>query len=512
MPTVPSEPEKYSIDEMMDRLKNVPSENPEDGEMVTRSDGSQAIRVRKRKRRSTQPHKEQAQQTRRTHVMQVSAALVCVFLAALTIGGAIIYANSGPFRENLVRKIALASGASIELEQFRMNPKTANAGKLTLEWPGGNVLKSLTLHGITAEISPSSFLGKSMNGEEITVADGTLVLQIPKPGQALRSSAEPAGDLPVQFNRYHIPRFDLTLGEPASAAIKLTKSEASLYPENKSGRVQMRLNQGNLAITGWPKLRLDRALIEFRGNQTDIIVLRFFHETDDRGVFEISGTVSPYKPDHLSTLAVQLEAFELSGITGPSLGRLFSGRVDSLPVAESNYFSFLPSANPTPTLDVSFRTPPGSSIEVQGFPFLFALAQTLDDEWFERPVFAADAGGVLHREAGTVTLGGLNFESKGRMALRGGISMASNQTLSGNLQLGIAEAMIVSAKNPRLKSMFAGLPNEGFHWITLKIGGTATSPTDNFGELFSATAAAPRNPPAPAENKGSTFEELTRPK
>lgn len=512
MSAAPSEPEKYSIDEMMDRLKNVSSENPEDGELVTRPDGSQAIRVRKRKRRSTQPHKEQAQQTRRARIVQVSAALVLVFLAALTIGGAIIYANSGPFREDLVRKIALASGASIELEQFRMNPKTANAEKLTLEWPDGNVLKSLSLRGITAEISPSSFLGKSMNGEEITAADGTLVLQIPKPGQAPRRSAEQAGTLPVQFNRYHIPRFDLTLGEPAAAAIKLSKSEGSLYPSGINGRVQLRLNQGDLSVTGWPKLRLDRALIEFRGDETDIIGLRVFHETDTRGVFELSGTVSPYKPDHLSTLAVQLAAFELSGVTGPSLGRLFSGRIDSLPVATSNYLSFLPSANPTPTLDIAFRTTPASSIELQGFPFLFALAQTLDDEWFEHPVFAADAGGVLHREAGAVTLRNLNFESKGRMALRGGISMAPDQSLSGSLEVGIAEAMIATAKSPRLKSMFAGLPKEGYRWITLKIGGPAAAPTDNFKDLFSAAAAAHRDQPAPAENEGSTFEELTRPK
>ena len=86
MSAAPSEPEKYSIDEMMDRLKAVPSENPDEGELVTRSDGSQAIRVRKRKRRSTQPHKEERHRTRRTRIIQVSAALIFLFIAALTVG------------------------------------------------------------------------------------------------------------------------------------------------------------------------------------------------------------------------------------------------------------------------------------------------------------------------------------------------------------------------------------------------------------------------------------------
>ena len=60
----PSEPEKYSIDEMIDRLKNPPDEEPiEKGELVTRADGSQAIRVRKRKRRSPATSKGRAQTT-----------------------------------------------------------------------------------------------------------------------------------------------------------------------------------------------------------------------------------------------------------------------------------------------------------------------------------------------------------------------------------------------------------------------------------------------------------------
>ncbi len=41
----PSDPEKYSLDDMMDRLKNRPDEEPiENGELITRTDGSQAIR------------------------------------------------------------------------------------------------------------------------------------------------------------------------------------------------------------------------------------------------------------------------------------------------------------------------------------------------------------------------------------------------------------------------------------------------------------------------------------
>lgn len=511
MSPVPSEPEKYSIDEIMERLQNAPTGTPDDGELVIRPDGTQAIRVRKRKRRSSQPIKESIKRTRRARIVQVTAAMILVFLAAIFIGGAIIYANSKPFREGLNRKIEQTSGAAAALEQFRMNPKTANAGNLSLKWPAGNVLESLNLRGITAEISPSSFLGNAMKGEEISIAEATLALQIPQFGEAFRHSPAPDGDLPIRFNRYRTPIFNLTMGNPKTPLISLLKSEGSLNPETTNGRAQVSLYQGDVAIAGWPKLRLDRALIEFRGNEADIIGLRILHESDNRGTFDLSGTVRPYQAERISSLDVRLEAFDLSGIVGPSFGKIFSGKIDSLPVATSNFLSFQPNGKPSLTLDVAFCASPNSKIEMLEFPFLLGLAQGLDDPWFLHPVFEGDAGGLIHREGGVVTLRELHLESKGRMALRGEISIALNQSLSGTLELGVAEAMIGSSKIPRLHTMFRP-GKDGFRWLTLQISGRTAAPADNFKELFLSSKPAPRESPAPADSEGSSFEDLTRPK
>ena len=507
MSSGPSEPEKYSIDEMMDRLKNVPSENPEDGELVTRADGTQAIRVRKRKRRSTQPHKEARHRTRRSRILQVSSALVLLLGAALVAGVAIIYANSSPFRKGLVSKIEQASGAKTELQQFRVNPKTANAGSLSLEWPEGNVLKNLQLRGLSAEIFPASFLGKNLTGEEISITHGVLNLQTPTPGQP-RTHIVP-GASAIHFNRYRSPMLDLNLGNPESPYLKLTKTEGSLSPTNVNGRPQLSLYRGDLSIAGWPKMKLDRALVVFRGEDADVVGLRLLNDGDDRGSLEFSGTVSPFKPDHASTLAVTLDSFQLAGLTGPGLGRLFSGKVDSLPVADSNYLSFRPGENPAPKLEIAFRASPTSRVEVTGFPFLIGLAECMD-EWFEKPVFEGDASGVFHREGDVTTIRKIHFESKDRMAIRGEIAIARDQTLSGRLEVGVAGNMIASANTPRLKTMF-GPSKEGFQWITLKISGSASAPMDNFKEIFlsARTAVVPAAEP---EHEESTFEELTKPR
>jgi hypothetical protein len=266
-------------------------------------------------------------------------------------------------------------------------------------------------------------------------------------------------------------------------------------------------------LPGWPKLRMDRAFMEFRGDQVDVVSLRLMDESDSRGMFEFSGTISPYSPEKPSTLSVEMESFPLAGITGPGLGSVFSGKIDSIPTTKSNYLSFYPTANPAPKFAISFRSSLTSDMEISGFPFLTTLAMTLEDEWFKRPVFQGEnSRGSLIRQEGVLSLRDLNFESKGRMALRGQVSVAANQSLSGNIELGIAENMFAaSPKAIRLQGLFGPL-RDGFVWLSLKIGGTATNPTDNFSDFLQSSGAA--RTPAPAGSGatgGSSFEELTSP-
>lgn len=504
----PSEPEKYSIDDMMDRLKNRPTEEPiENGELVTRADGSQALRVRRKKRRSQQPHKQERKNRRRAHMIQVSGGLILILLALFCAGFAIAFANSAPFREGLVKKCALSSGANVELHQFRMNPANAIASRLTFKWPAGNVLDTLSLSGINAEVSPISFLGKSMTGETVTAVTGSLNLRLPQADQPLRTIPATDGILPIRFNHYTIQKFNLFVGNPAAPVVRMLNSEATFIPLNPTERPQLLLTRGDITINGWPKFRMDRSHIEFRSAETDIISMRLKHETDSKGAFELSGTVSPHAQNHASTLAVRLESFLISGVAGPQIGRLFSGRINTVPSATSNYLSFTPGPDPATSLSITFSNPLASPFEVNGFPFLVGLSQTMDDEWFTRPVFDHEIRGLLRRTDGNVSIGDLNLESRGRMAIRGSISMAANLNLSGELEVGIADGMIKSSENRRLSAMF-GPSKEGFRWLTLKISGNANTPADNFKNLYDSAATVVT--PAPS-HRIPTFEDLTQP-
>jgi hypothetical protein len=514
--SAPSEPEKYSVDEMMERLKNRPTEESiEDGELVIRADGSQAIRVRKRKRRSQQPHKERLKSNRRARMIQVSLALILVLTAVLGAGAAIVFANSAPFRSRFLQKISQSCGATADVDQFRMNPTSANATRLALHWPEGNALRDITLRNVKADISLSSFLGQSLTGEEVTSTDATMVLQVPRAGKPVSDTPATDQTPPIRFKCYATSKGEMIVGDPAAPLIRMQNSECSFYPVSANDRAQLLLNRGDIAITGWPKLRMDRSHIEFRGPDIDIVVMRLRHETDIRGVFELAGTVSPYAAGRVSTLAIRLEAYLLSGIVGPDLGRLLSGslgnpsgRIDTLPETKSNFLNFTPGSDPQASLAITFHNSLTSSFELNGFPFLFGLSQALADNWFERPAFNSDVSGVLHRAAGNVSLTNLNFEDKGRMALRGTLTMTPSRDLSGNLEVGIADALIKTSKSPAMASLF-GPPQDGFRWLTLTISGTTAAPKDNFRELFESAAKTTKSEPS---TEIPTFEELTTPK
>lgn len=507
---VPSEPEKFSIDEMMERLKNPPTEAPiEEGELVTRADGTQAIRVRKRKRRSHQPHKEELRHQRRARMIQVSCAVIVVLLAVFTMGVAIIYANSAPFRENIVRMISQSSGTRVELEQFRVNPTRANAGRLLLSWPEGNAMRELAMRGVTAAIAPSSFLGKSFIGEEVTANEGNLSLALPQSGEPLRAMPPADGPMPVRFTRYAISRLHVKVGDPVQPLIHMRDIEASLQPFNDNGRPQLLLNRGDISIRGWHQIKLDRSHIEFRGSEVDIVGMRLLHQNDNRGFIDLSGTVSPYNTARPSKLDLRLENFLLTGIAGPDMGELISGRIHSVTSLDSNQLTFTPDSGSSASLAVSFCNSPTHAIELGGFPFLASLARLLEDNWFERPVFEIDATGTLRRNGQEIAFENLKFEHKGRMMLRGNLTMGADRRLSGQLEVGIAEAMVRAASNRRIDAM-TGPAKDGFRWLNLTISGNVKNPGDNFLELLDSSK--PGTQPADGPSAGTpSFEDLTTP-
>lgn len=502
-----SEPEKYSLDEMMTRLKRKGSSD-EEGELVTREDGSQAVKIRKRRRRTNQAVNKETKRNARLQLIQITALVVFIVLVGLAVGIGIVYGNSKVYREKLVEKLETSSGAKVDLTQFRMNPSTANANSVTLSWPEGNALSKLEVAGIVARLHPSSFLGKAFAGEEIVSNQGTLTLQVPKEdSEAVFQSSADAG-LAVRFDRYFVPRLNVFFDELKAADRMFEQTEASFYPGALPGQAELRLTGGTLKMKDWPSLRLDRSYIQMRGGELNVVSMRYFGVGDEKGYLDLSGKIKPLAASASHVLAASVEDLRISQLIGADLGRFVSGRVDTRSVPESNFLSFQPGESDSAVLQLDVRNSLTSRIDLGGFRFLSSLSLTMEDRWFEVPVFDDDASVRIVRRGADIELREIEFTYRGRMALRGDLFIDKAGNLKGNLRLGIADTMVASSPTRRLDAMF-GQVREGFRWVDLVISGTSAVPEDNFAALFEAARDAATNDAAPGgDSAPDSFEDL----
>ena len=295
MPPNPAEPEKYSLDDMLDRLQaKPPGEDDGDGELVTRADGSQAIKVRKRKRRSKQPHKEAAKRSTRVRVAQIASAVILLILLVTALAGTVVYINSAAYRASVIAKFNATTGADTEFIQFRANPAASDVARANLRWPEGNALKFLTMVDIHAKGLFGGIAGGRWSVDEVSAGSATLHLDTPRAGEPRRSTPAPTGKPPVGIGRLAVNSLDVNVGDPVNPALQFLKTEASFYPENaQGGRPSVRLFRGDVKIPGWPDLRLNRGHFEFGGPETEIVTLRLLHATDNTGSVDLSGKLDP---------------------------------------------------------------------------------------------------------------------------------------------------------------------------------------------------------------------------
>lgn len=500
-----ADPEKYSLDEMLERLQGKSGDDsPDQGELVTRADGSQAVKVRKRKRRSTQPHKEAAKKNAKIRAIQVSAAVILLVLLVLTFGGIVLYTNSPPYRAAVVSKFNTATGGETELIQTSVSPLGFAASRVNVKWPEGNIFKSLSVQRIRGNSFIGGVLGGTWSAGEITANTGQLHLGLPVTGEKERFTAA-SRKSPVSFERLGVSSADITIGQEANPALKFSKSEFSFYPTSKSGHPSVRLFKGEARIPEWPVFRLDRANLEFHENEVEISSLRLLHEFDNAGNIELSGTFNPHDLDKEQTLQVKMNGFNLSGIAGTSLGNLVSGRVDTRNASIPNALTFS-SQNRSGKLSAAFASSQNTLPKLNNFPFLGILSRLTDNPWFLDPLFHDGCTGILHRDGGIARISDLSLVSRSQFKVTGDLSVQPNDVLSGVLDIGLPEALILNARNKSLEQIFTE-SRDGFKWTSLKISGTSGRPIDNFAELAaSASKSAPASPDSP-----DLFEQLTTP-
>jgi len=501
-------PEKYSINEMMDRLKQ--ANGPEDGVLVTREDGSQAIRVRKRKRRSQQPSKERAKRKKRLRAIQITAGLSLGVLVLLGAGGALVYANTSAYRTRLLGKLNEATGSHAEVSQFRVTPTGAGALSLDLQWPETFTLKNLTMKNVGADLHAKSFFGGDWSGEEVLAQTAELKVGTPQEGfpPTPATTAEPF----FRFQRVRSPKASILVGDSTNPSIAVRDCEISFYPKNTSGRAELRLNRGNVSFgKDFPVFPLDRSLLIFNGSQIDLVALRLNAPDHPQSMLQFSGSISATGGPRPATMDVKFTSFPLEHLAGRDLGRLLSGSAGSREASTVNFLTFVPGQTDSYRFVASWTAGGESPLKMADLPCFSELARLIGDGWFITPTFDGACGGTLRLEKSAVRFDELDLHAKSRLRITGTIALAKDKSLSGHLRLGLPSSFALADESGRLHQLLSA-ESEGFRWVDVVVSGTAAKPVDDFRLKLAAALATPRKAGTSQPQTESQFEELTRPR
>jgi hypothetical protein len=476
------EPESYSLDQMMERLKE---RGHEEGELVTRADGSQAVKIKKRKRRSEQPHKEAAKRQQKIRLFQLGLAfsLFCGLVA--TAAGLLFYYNSTGYRESIRTKIEQWTGADVDITEFSVTPNTARCATMNLSWPAGNHLRTLQITRPSAQLNILGFLTNQWGGNAVVATNGKLIFG---KGQEDAPKSAPTNEkpsaFPFSFDNYRIEKLDVIGFDQAQQPwLTISGTEVSLVKTDAGS--QTRFVGGKVNVLAFQPMHLDRASIDFTTGQMIIDQARFKPEPNASGSLELSNNIDLYGAK-TTDLNLSMKHFPLEILLGEGVETIMSGFVDTNPEALNCLLRFTPGSYDSYNIQLGFVGSSLTPLTLCGFPFFSDLSRELQDQdYVNRFHFADRVEGELIRDAKVLTLRSLHLEKKGQFIIKGDISVTDGKIV-GQLDVGLQGSLLTQNHiNPMMLDLFARNTG-GYQWCKITLGGTPTSPADNFNDQIKA--------------------------
>ena len=479
MPKDP-EPRSYSVEEMMDELRRGKREKSsrKETELVTRPDGSQVMRVRKRKRRKESSTRGSKKIRSRRYGLFLSIGfVVLLIIAGISLLLAVARFNSKGFRDSLSVSLGEASAAKVRLMDLSINPFKSRLKSAQFSWSGEGIPRSLELSELETRLDASSFLSSKLRGREVRARSGILRLGPPLEANELKPLKNEEF---LEFSSYRCSQFDLEYGTEGEVPMfHLRDSEVTVRELENEGGIQFILNGGFVRFGSWAELRVSQGLGEWSNGVFQLSSLNT--KVGESGVARFEG-LKPIASGNSVLLSVQLSQFPLEQLLGEeSIGRLLRGQVD----ARTGTLAFDPRRQDSGQLELQFV---GKEVAIEGFRFLGGLASILRKERYARPE-GGTMKGTLSWNREQFEIRDLRYEIRSHIVLTGTIAV-SNQKLSGALRLGVPEALMMKTLTEPRYSSFS-VPSQGYCWTEIELGGTLEQPSDNFLRRLQATPVTP---------------------
>ena len=484
--------ENISLDEMMKNLKRddrrAKAAELGEGELVTRSDGSKALKVKTRKRRSEQTKKSSSSKSMKRKLIALGSLVTLLILAGIGFAFLLGYYNGTRFNAKLKQAITANTGAEAELSTMQVSVSRAKIGKLKLDWQGElGLIKSIEAKSLNADYSGFSFLGGGWTGSELAASTVNVKLNLVDSQPAFNLTSGPSVD--YAFRVYLSPIVNVDFAGSSEWEISETAVEVQ---KNEAGEQQVYINGGGFK-TPMGSFRIKNGLLKFDGSKANINLR--VTPLDSNGSIKFVGDVGYVKGSPI-LLNTDFEKIALASWIDPSTKRFFDGEI----TRGNGTISF--QLGDTKRVNISTKVI-SNSIQLDQFAFISELDVRLSDKYFNKPNFTNGSSARVIWSPDVTKVTEINLVEEAKLKVKGQFQIKKQTgALSGQFQLGIPFETIERTKLALFREVFDR--SEGhFVWATIQLSGSVTSPKDNLEAQFKAAIKKFKDIEEAAKNKDS---------
>lgn len=485
-PDSSSDKEQYSLDEMMEALREQDREKEEKGELVTRADGTYARKVKRRRRRSDQPESGESKSSpsvskkkKKSFLFKVMTGAALLLILLLTSFYLIFSKNTKSYQNELEETAAEWTGAEVQFNGYQRYPFTALINSAELKWPSSSYAKELQMKKLEGDLTLFSLMGAKPSGLQFGAKTGKLFLQMPT-ASSKGSESLAEEDFPFGFEQYFCENLDVNFGDLKETFVRGTSAHLN-YVSNEG--FMLNLDQGFLRLNGWHDLPISTALLGFTDDKIILKSLSLTQPKDDEmnldSTMKISGEI-PLAAGAQAELGLVTEGFSLRGLIGKRLSPLFKGKV--LKSTGKVFYTMGEKKFDEVVIDIE-----AERMVLSGFPFLITLQELFPDENLDDLDFDSGIGeslikGTFRMRPEGVALEDVAMARKGNFRLKGNVVVGSSvdQEIAGNIELWINRAYFTRRPELANHPLLEGSEQSGYVVVKFKLGGTVKNPKDTF--------------------------------
>lgn len=453
---------------------------------------------RRRKRRSHQPKKRR--ERRRKWMTGLLFGLSIPLVGAILVG---IFWNhwrceSETFRKQLGEHLSETLGARVHVGPLDLQGRLLMARNVSLTGAAGGSLKYVEFRRLRARLAFPSFFGPRWKVESLAVEECDLHFAIPGDEQSAEiAPGKSAWRVPAtagiglssgpeswSIDSLQVRSLNVFWGSSGSGGGGYSLQGSRVYSGSVTEAGMFQLMGGQLEIE-IPGFELDGARLKIAGKKLQLEEMLFVRETEGvdgrKSTIEASGVLDFAEGGEMN-LDVVVRELGLELLIDKSwrdrLGGILNGDLKFGKAIRS----------PDPGIWEG-----GFSVDeawLKGLAILDTLGELSGESRFRRIDFDEGFSGDLRKEEERVYLSNLKAEKSGLIKLRGSVALGEGGALSGDLMIGLPEALLL--RLPGGRPDFFGEPEAGFSFANVAAGGSLAFPQESLSSRMQAASRAGR--------------------